>query len=306
MTAAADDARRQRRGRAVPGRRPDGRRAGRLGPAGPARGAGRLRRRAAGAAPPRAPIELTRIGKWLEHVPDAPPRRRPSRRRARSPPGSGVLAARRRRVLFVGATDGSIGGRIEAIRQTALGERRPHPGGHWLHALTGLETARVWWAATTAVEEYEDALLTAFADDDPGRRAGGAPRSVGRPAVRQPPDRDRRAEGDRPRELARRRPSRSGRRRHAGSSGGARRRRGRRRRAGRRARPAARSAAPPRPAGADAAAPAAARRRLRGPTAAQRAAGRPARRRDDLGVGRGPRATAGRARRADRRRSGPR
>ena len=109
-----------------------------------------------------APVEHTRIGKWLEHVPglllDG------------AHPTTRALAARLEafwlpstRVLFVGATDGSIGGRIEAIRNTALGDRRPHPGGHWLHALTGLEGARVWWAATTAVEESEDALLTAFA-----------------------------------------------------------------------------------------------------------------------------------------------
>ena len=109
-----------------------------------------------------APLEHTRIGKWLELVPglllDG------------THPTTRALAARLEafwvpstRVLFVGATDGSIGGRIEAIRNTRLGDRRPHPGGHWLHALTGLETARVWWAGTTAVEESEDALLTAFA-----------------------------------------------------------------------------------------------------------------------------------------------
>ncbi len=118
-----------------------------------------------------APLELTRIGKWLEHVPglllDG------------VHPSSRALAARldafwlpSTRVLFVGATDGSIGGRIEAIRGTALGDRRPHPGGHWLHALSGLEQARVWWAATGAVEEAEDALLGAFAETIPaGERA---------------------------------------------------------------------------------------------------------------------------------------
>jgi transcription elongation factor GreA len=109
-----------------------------------------------------APIELARIGKWLEHVPGL--------RLDGAVPTSRALAARLEafwmpstRVLFVGTTDGSIGGRIEAIRNTALGDRRPHPGGHWLHALTGLEGARVWWASTRAVEESEDALLTAFA-----------------------------------------------------------------------------------------------------------------------------------------------
>ena len=92
-----------------------------------------------------------------------PPRRRAPDVAGPRRPARVVLDARRRRVLFVGATDGSIGGRIEAIRNTALGDRRPHPGGHWLHALTGLDGARVWWAATAAVEESEDALLTAFA-----------------------------------------------------------------------------------------------------------------------------------------------
>ena len=113
-----------------------------------------------------APVEHTRIGKWLEHVPEL--------LLDGAHPTTRALAARLEafwlpstRVLFVGTTDGSIGGRIEAIRNTALGDRRPHPGGHWLHALSGLETARVWWAATSAVEEAEDALLTAFAETIP-------------------------------------------------------------------------------------------------------------------------------------------
>ena len=113
-----------------------------------------------------APIELTRIGKWIEHVPDL--------RLDGGRPSSRALTARLEsfwlpstRVIFVGSTDGSIGGRIEAIRNTALGDRRPHPAGHWLHALTGMERARIWWSATTAVEEAEDALLTAFAETIP-------------------------------------------------------------------------------------------------------------------------------------------
>jgi transcription elongation factor GreA len=115
---------------------------------------------------PSAPIELTRIGKWLEHVPDL--------RLDGARPSSRALAARlaafwipSARVLYVGSTEGSIGGRIEAIRNTSLGDRRPHAGGHWLHALTGLERARVWWAATDALEEYEDALFGAFAASVP-------------------------------------------------------------------------------------------------------------------------------------------
>lgn len=121
-----------------------------------------------------APLELTRIGKWLERVPEL--------RLDGAHPTSRALAARlgafwlpSSRVLFVGATEGSIGGRIEAIRNTVLGERRPHAGGYWLHALTGLETARVWWAQTRAVEEAEDALLAAFADTIPAAEAAALP-----------------------------------------------------------------------------------------------------------------------------------
>ncbi|HEV8281959.1 MAG TPA: transcription elongation factor GreA [Candidatus Limnocylindrales bacterium] len=111
---------------------------------------------------PSAPIELTRVGKWLERVPTL------TLDGAR--PTSRGLAARLASfwlptevVLYVGATEASIGARIAAMQRTVLGDRRPHSGGHWLQVLTALPTTRVWWAETDAVEEYEDALLSAFA-----------------------------------------------------------------------------------------------------------------------------------------------
>ena len=52
---------------------------------------------------------------------------------------------------------------MAALIATPLGDRRPHSGGHWLHALAMPAGTRIWWSATPAVEEYEDALLTAFA-----------------------------------------------------------------------------------------------------------------------------------------------
>jgi transcription elongation factor GreA len=46
---------------------------------------------------------------------------------------------------------------------TELGDRRPYSGGNWLKTLRGLDATRIWWAATDAPEEYEDALLEGFA-----------------------------------------------------------------------------------------------------------------------------------------------
>ena len=109
-----------------------------------------------------APIELTRVGKWLEHVPtlllDGT---HPSSRALRARLASFWLPSQA--VLYIGATEVSIAGRVAAMDRTVLGDRRPFSGGHWLKTLRILATARVWWAATDAVEEYEDALLSAFA-----------------------------------------------------------------------------------------------------------------------------------------------
>ena len=121
-----------------------------------------------------APIELTRVGKWLERV--------DSLRLDGERPTSRVLAARlaafwlpSQVVLYVGASPNSIANRVRALRETPLGERRPHPGGHWLQTLTGLEGSRVWWAATDAIEEYEDALLAAFGAGIPADERSALP-----------------------------------------------------------------------------------------------------------------------------------
>ena len=111
---------------------------------------------------PRAPIELTRVGKWIERVPTLTlDGQRPTSR---------ALAARlaafwlpSQVVLYVGSATTSVGGRIAAQRRTVLGDRRPHSGGHWLHTFQPSVAMRVWWADTHAPEEYEDALLGAFA-----------------------------------------------------------------------------------------------------------------------------------------------
>jgi transcription elongation factor GreA len=82
-------------------------------------------------------------------------------------------------VLYIGSSDVSIARRVAAMVKTELGDRRPYSGGHWLKLLRGLETARVWWSATTATEEYEDALFDAFeAGVGDAERAGLPDQSV--------------------------------------------------------------------------------------------------------------------------------
>jgi transcription elongation factor GreA len=110
---------------------------------------------------PNAPIELTRVGKWLERV--------DTLRLDGERPTSKALAARlasfwlpSQTVLYVGSSEASVRRRLAAMGATELGDRRPYAGGYWLKVLRGLDGARVWWAATTATEEYEDALLEAF------------------------------------------------------------------------------------------------------------------------------------------------
>ena len=114
------------------------------------------------AAPlPSPPIELTRLGQWLQRVPDL--------RLDGTRPTSKVLATRlaslwlpSARILYAGAAAGSLGGRVNALAHHVIGERRPHADGHWLHLLSGVERTRIWFAETEAPEEYLDAALDAF------------------------------------------------------------------------------------------------------------------------------------------------
>jgi transcription elongation factor GreA len=124
-----------------------------------------------------APLDLARVGKWLERVPDL--------RLDGERPGSRELLHRlasfwlpSQPVLFVGSTTGSVAGRLAAIARTVPGDRRPSSSGFWLHFLRDADL-RVWWAATDAPEEYEDALLDAFAEgltaEDRDALPAGAP-----------------------------------------------------------------------------------------------------------------------------------
>ena len=111
---------------------------------------------------PSAPIELTRVGKWIERVEGL--------RLVGEVATSKALAARlgsfwlpSQTILYIGTSDASVARRVAAMAKTELGDRRPAAGGHWLKTLRSLDGLKVWWAATAATEEYEDALLAAFA-----------------------------------------------------------------------------------------------------------------------------------------------
>jgi transcription elongation factor GreA len=114
------------------------------------------------AAPlPRAPLDHVILGKWVERLPGL--------RLDGVHPTSKALGARigafwipSASVLFVGATDRSVSGRIQALERHELGDRLPHASSQWLKTLR-IDGLRVWWANTNAPEEYEDALLAAFA-----------------------------------------------------------------------------------------------------------------------------------------------
>ena len=127
------------------------------------------------AAPlPRAPIELTRVGKWVERVPTLTlDGERPTSRALAARLASFWLPSQV--VLYVGATTASVGARIAAMQRTALGDRRPHSGGHWLHALDVTGSMRVWWTETDATEEYEDALLSTFVAGVPAEEVAALP-----------------------------------------------------------------------------------------------------------------------------------
>lgn len=110
-----------------------------------------------------AMLEITAIRAWVDRV--------PSFQLDGKRPEPAAVADRLRsfwlpgqHILYVGRSTKSLGARVAALYGTPLGDRRPHPGGHWLKTLKGVEGLRIWWAETNAPEEYEDAIATAIAE----------------------------------------------------------------------------------------------------------------------------------------------
>lgn len=109
-----------------------------------------------------APMDIVAVRRWLERVPTLMvDGERPTPTILDRRLGEFWIPAEI--LLYVGRSDKNLGARLAAMYATELGQRRPHPGGHWLKALRDQGKLRLWWAETDAAEEYEDALLVAFA-----------------------------------------------------------------------------------------------------------------------------------------------
>ncbi len=131
---------------------------------------------------PRGVIESLVVHHWIEKLPELKldgARPTPKQMVARL----GSLWLPQETILYIGATTHSVGGRVLAMAHHVLGDRRPHPDGQWLHALTGVERTRVWWAETDATEEYLDALFDGFATGAAERAAAADGLVDGRPAA---------------------------------------------------------------------------------------------------------------------------
>ena len=120
-----------------------------------------------------APVDISAVGTWLARVETL-------RVDGERPTGKG-LAARLaawwlpgETIVYLGSAK-ALGRRVEALTATPLGDARPNPAGQWLKALRGFEGTRLWWAATDAAEEYEDALLEAFAAGVPATATAALP-----------------------------------------------------------------------------------------------------------------------------------
>jgi transcription elongation factor GreA len=125
----------------------------------------------------RAPVDVSVCGKWAEHVTTLTvDGERPDGKQLARRLSSFWLPSQT--VLYVASTEKSLAARVGALYATALGTRRPHPGGHWLKTLRGLEETRIWWAETNAPLEYEDGILSAFAEGLTAEERAGLPGSV--------------------------------------------------------------------------------------------------------------------------------
>lgn len=111
-----------------------------------------------------APLDVTAVRTWIERVPGLELHgERPTPTQLMARLASFWLP--QQSVVYIGRTSKSLGARVASMSHTLLGDRKPHPGGHWLWTLQDPSRLRIWWAETDAPEEYEDGLAAAIAAD---------------------------------------------------------------------------------------------------------------------------------------------
>ncbi len=121
---------------------------------------------------PTLSVDLSAIGRWLDRVPDLRlDDHRPAGKELQARMAAFWLPSQP--VLFIGGSTGSVAARVNALAKTVPGDRKPAGSGLWLHLLRNPGDLRVWWAATDAPEEYEDALMDVFAAGVPAAERAG-------------------------------------------------------------------------------------------------------------------------------------
>ncbi|MCU0482939.1 MAG: hypothetical protein MUC54_01475, partial [Chloroflexi bacterium] len=101
-----------------------------------------------------APLDLARVGKWLERATDLLlDGARPTSKELQARLARDWLADQA--VVFIGSATGPLAGRVADFQRTPAGDERPCGDGLRLQLLRVIETCRVWWAETDAPEEYE-------------------------------------------------------------------------------------------------------------------------------------------------------
>ena len=113
-----------------------------------------------------APLDMVRVGLWIERVPGLRlDGERPTSKQLAGRLGGFWLPSQTVRVRRHRRAARSRAG-SERSTPTSWATPKPHAAAQWLKALRAdvVDRMRVWWAATDAPEEYEDALLEAFGE----------------------------------------------------------------------------------------------------------------------------------------------
>lgn len=72
-------------------------------------------------------------------------------------------------ILYIGKASTSIGNRVRQYYNTAIGESRPHAGGHWIKLLKNLNNLAIFYIPCKDAEKIEGELLAKFGEQTSDR-----------------------------------------------------------------------------------------------------------------------------------------